>query len=485
MPTDANIKVTGPRQVTWIPNAAPPPAPKVLYVVPTFAWRREVDEHGILSSWRRGGGLRVYLDRGWNASGYGEMLGVVLPPKGFADDPDAAPAGAPYKKYVTLWGNDPIWDSAFVPGVAPTLAHFPLARTAPDPTGAWLPPNAPADEKDQRPGPFAVSSLPTSGLQVRGGARRRRAARRVLRRNAAALVLRHRNRNGRCVLSLHSSCAGALSADLEPQRAPFERRAERHHRGCTGPLAQRHAGIRRPLRARRAVRCRLRRVERASRGLESALQRADRPGDRSHRDGGAGFGCGADGRRGVARALRSSLGRGLRLAAGGQRAGYAAIAAAATQSLRRGDAAVAVRQRRCGGRSRQGDDARLGSDAHSRKAHITDRLVAVATRSGKAMSHCPTTARAIDSSSPSTRNTWSTTPDPTTRRRRRKGDESSSSSTSSLGEARALCALCEDLAIGNWIFRGVANGDHPLILAIGRPVRNWPTRKFVDGPTRR
>jgi hypothetical protein len=68
-----------------------------------------------------------------------------------------------------MWGNDPIWDSAFVPGIAPTLAHFPLARTAPDPTGAWLPPNAPADEKDQRPGPFPLSSLPTSGVQARGG----------------------------------------------------------------------------------------------------------------------------------------------------------------------------------------------------------------------------------------------------------------------------------------------------------------------------
>jgi hypothetical protein len=169
VPTDAHIKVTGARQVTWIPNSAPPAAPNVLYVVPIFSWKREVDEHGILSSWRRGGGLRVYLDRGWNASGYGEMLGVVLPPKSFADDPDTAPAGAPYKKYVTLWGNDPIWDSGFVPGLAPALAHFPLARTPPDPTGAWLPPNAPADEKDQRPGPFPVSSLPTSGVQARGG----------------------------------------------------------------------------------------------------------------------------------------------------------------------------------------------------------------------------------------------------------------------------------------------------------------------------
>jgi hypothetical protein len=169
VPSDERIKVTGARQVTWVPSSAAPPAAKVLYVLPTFAWKREVDEHGTLSSWRRGGGLRVYLERGWNASGYGEMLAVVLPPQGFDADPDTAPAGAPYKKYVTLWGNDPIWDSAFVPGVAPTLAHFPRARTAPDPTGAWLPPNAPATESDQRPGPFAVSALTPGGPQPRAG----------------------------------------------------------------------------------------------------------------------------------------------------------------------------------------------------------------------------------------------------------------------------------------------------------------------------
>ena len=169
VPTVENIKVTGARQVTWVPNSAPPPAAKVLYLVPTFAWRRELDEHGILSSWRRGGGLRVYLDRGWNASGYGEMLAVVLPPKGFADDPDTTPAGAPYKKYVTLWGNDPIWDSAFVPAVAPALVHFPRARTAPDPTGAWLPPNAPATESDQRPGAFLVNLLRPGGSQAHTG----------------------------------------------------------------------------------------------------------------------------------------------------------------------------------------------------------------------------------------------------------------------------------------------------------------------------
>lgn len=159
VPTDEKIKVIGPRKVTWIPSSAPPPAPQVLYVVPTFGWKRAVDDTGALSSWRRGGGLRVYLERGWNASGYGEMLAVVLPPKDFAGDPETFPAPAPYKAYVTQWGNDPIWDSPFVPGLAPARDDFPLARTAPDPTGAWLPPNAPDTESDQEPGPFKVTGL--------------------------------------------------------------------------------------------------------------------------------------------------------------------------------------------------------------------------------------------------------------------------------------------------------------------------------------
>ena len=167
---ETRIKVTGDRAVTWIPSSAPPPAPKVLYVVPTFGWARTEEADGRRSSWRRGGGLRVYLDRPWNVSGYGEMLGVVLPPAGFSGDPDVAPKGYPYKDYVTQWGNDPIWDSPFVDGIAPRRSHFPLARTAPDATGAWLPPNAPGTEKDQAPGPFRVTGLEPPRGKSRGAA---------------------------------------------------------------------------------------------------------------------------------------------------------------------------------------------------------------------------------------------------------------------------------------------------------------------------
>lgn len=156
--TDKNIKVEGPNTRTWIPNSAPPPAPEVLYVVPTFGWVRSKDAEK-QTSWRRGGGLRVYLNRPWNASGYGEMLGVVLPSTSFNGDPSVKPVSQPLKNFVTQWGNDPIWESPFVDGATPQQNHFPLARTAPEISGNWLPDFAPKEEADQPPGPFSVTNL--------------------------------------------------------------------------------------------------------------------------------------------------------------------------------------------------------------------------------------------------------------------------------------------------------------------------------------
>jgi hypothetical protein len=157
---EEHVTVAGPAVPCWVRSSAPPPAPEVLYVVPTFGWTRGADADGGRTSWRRGGGLRVWLDRPWNASGYGEMLAVVLPPAGRTTN-----LGHPsYEHTVTRWGNDPVWKSAFVSGVAPSARAFPLARTAPDPTGAWLPPGAPSTEADQPPGAFAVRALRHPGL---------------------------------------------------------------------------------------------------------------------------------------------------------------------------------------------------------------------------------------------------------------------------------------------------------------------------------
>jgi hypothetical protein len=98
------------------------------------------------------------------------MLAVVLPAAGFSGDPNDKPAAQPLKNFVTQWGNDPVWLSAFVSGSSPEQANFPLARTAADPTGKWLPSFAPATEADQPPGSFRTEGLPHPELKAQGGA---------------------------------------------------------------------------------------------------------------------------------------------------------------------------------------------------------------------------------------------------------------------------------------------------------------------------
>lgn len=147
-----------PKAVAWIPNSAAPPTPKLLYVIPTFGWG-----HGAKGnqsrSFRSGGGLRVYLDRPWYATGFTEMLAVVLPPgpvfHQFAPYGDAQAL----PPYITQWGADPIWADGRVQTVAPQPDAFPLAR--------WRPPIPfegvdafPAEEGTNLPdGDFLVTGL--------------------------------------------------------------------------------------------------------------------------------------------------------------------------------------------------------------------------------------------------------------------------------------------------------------------------------------
>ena len=87
-----------------IPSTARPKAPKVEYVVPTFQWQRPRAPLGSAVSVRKGGGLRIYLDRPWFSSGQDEILAVLLQPQGVAVSPTTLP-------FVSRWGRDPIWDS--------------------------------------------------------------------------------------------------------------------------------------------------------------------------------------------------------------------------------------------------------------------------------------------------------------------------------------------------------------------------------------
>ena len=83
-----------------VPSSARPDVPKVAYVVPTFKWELSADGK---TSFRRGGGLRVYFQRPWYSSGEGEQIAVLLQRFGFGPSDTLG--------YVSRWGRDPIWDS--------------------------------------------------------------------------------------------------------------------------------------------------------------------------------------------------------------------------------------------------------------------------------------------------------------------------------------------------------------------------------------
>ncbi len=82
-----------------IPSTRRPPAPHPLYVLPSFL--RTVSNG---TSTRLGSTLRVYLNRPWYESGYGEQLAIVCRP---ASPPSGGTAAA--FDQVTQLGLDPLW----------------------------------------------------------------------------------------------------------------------------------------------------------------------------------------------------------------------------------------------------------------------------------------------------------------------------------------------------------------------------------------
>jgi len=112
-------------------SSARPSPPKVLYVIPTFGWKRDKTAKELVST-RTGGGLRVYLERPWYSSGDGELLGVVLyqpPQQRVLTMLRVAIDTERLARHVTLWGQDPLWKSAAVSSAAPPLDAFTLAET--------------------------------------------------------------------------------------------------------------------------------------------------------------------------------------------------------------------------------------------------------------------------------------------------------------------------------------------------------------------
>lgn len=89
-------------------SSARPAPPRLLYVLPTFGWEQVDDGTGTVTSRRKGGSLRVYLDRPWWSSGEGELLAVVL----HQHLPDRSD---PRYGRSTFWGQDPVWRSPALP----------------------------------------------------------------------------------------------------------------------------------------------------------------------------------------------------------------------------------------------------------------------------------------------------------------------------------------------------------------------------------
>jgi hypothetical protein len=95
----SNIQTaSAPVQIT-VPACARPPAPHIKYVVPSFKFT-PAPGTPTLTKTRVGGGLRVYVDRGWFATGEDERLAVIIQSPTDTTDRHAM---------VTVWGDDPIW----------------------------------------------------------------------------------------------------------------------------------------------------------------------------------------------------------------------------------------------------------------------------------------------------------------------------------------------------------------------------------------
>lgn len=114
------MKVTSAPAVALVPNASAPPPPEIVEITPTFGWNRTSSRNRV-SSFRSGGGLRVWLKRPWFTTGFGEMLGVIVARTGATKQQITGPQ----VKYVTQWGADPIWRSGRINSASPPVTAFP------------------------------------------------------------------------------------------------------------------------------------------------------------------------------------------------------------------------------------------------------------------------------------------------------------------------------------------------------------------------
>ncbi|MCU4157426.1 hypothetical protein J1N10_15725 [Carboxylicivirga sp. A043] len=105
-----------------IPSSARPKAPEIDYIIPTFEWRKTKNATAMRHQ-RMGGGLRIFIKRPWFSSGDDEMLGVLLPEKGY--NPTSFVSQSPgYNTDYTSWGMDPLLYSVQPQAYSPKPEDF-------------------------------------------------------------------------------------------------------------------------------------------------------------------------------------------------------------------------------------------------------------------------------------------------------------------------------------------------------------------------
>jgi len=156
-----NLTRVGPGKELRIVSTKRPDSVKLLYVIPSFTWVESEKKlvGNTVTSTRKGGGLRIWMDRPWFSSGNDEMVGIVLytgqkfTPGGGGSGKKTKSGAEMYTKslgvatekssifsslgatkvdipenitpFVTQWGLDPIFLSAPTPtDSTPVVANF-------------------------------------------------------------------------------------------------------------------------------------------------------------------------------------------------------------------------------------------------------------------------------------------------------------------------------------------------------------------------
>jgi hypothetical protein len=120
------VTATSNTQTYDVLSTARPKAPEVAWIVPTFGWTETTTNRGAQKTrTRSGGGLRIFLERPWYSSGYGEQLAVILL------DGTGPVTDSQLEAVVTHVARDPAVTSEAVIREYPTRDQFPLATNPP------------------------------------------------------------------------------------------------------------------------------------------------------------------------------------------------------------------------------------------------------------------------------------------------------------------------------------------------------------------